>query len=74
MDNISLLGTYEQFFAHNGKIFESCFSGLSRLGILAVKKSHKIIVTAVWENFRKKMDLDEYIREYVWWFYGDYIE
>lgn len=23
---------------------------------------------------RKKMDLDEYIREYVWWFYGDYIE
>lgn len=22
----------------------------------------------------KKMDLDEYIREYVWWFYGDYIE
>lgn len=23
---------------------------------------------------RKKMDLEEYIREYVWWFYGDYIE
>lgn len=22
----------------------------------------------------KKMDLEEYIREYIWWFYGDYIE
>ncbi len=23
---------------------------------------------------RNKMDLDEYLREYIWWFYGDYIE
>lgn len=23
---------------------------------------------------RKKMDLDEYLREYVWWFFGEYID
>ncbi len=32
--NCQSLGTYEQFLAQNGKILVSCFSGLSRLGII----------------------------------------
>ncbi len=40
------LRTYEQFLAQNGKIFESCFSGLSRLGKVIninTDKGHSIL-------------------------------